>query len=328
MSALPGLSPTEEAFFKSGGTDEAAVTKIREETNIPVILPDAPAEEPIAAPSSDEITQPAKVAKAEPNPEEVAKASADSEKARQKLLADLGAVPLAALQEARAEAKALKQQQAEFNAWKQQIEPILAQLPKAEQEQAPDPNTDPFGYQNWALGKLGTTVQEMQTWRQQQEQTARANEQTQRVLSWASQQAQAFQAKTPDFGDAYAFAKDSLTKELSALGYDQGAIDAELENRQAQIIHAAALRTQQGIPTNPAELVYNYAKVRGFTGKQQASNALDPNAAAKIAAGQAQSPKMDKGGQTADGELTAKDLANIKDPAEFEKQWAKIFGKK
>lgn len=321
MSALPGLSPTEEAFFKSGGTDEAAVTKLREETNIPVMLPKTSAEE-TAETTSVETTQPAKT-EPEIKPEEVAKASVESEKARQKLLADLGAVPLAALQEARAEAKALKQQQAEFNAWKQQIEPILAQLPKAEQEQAPDPNTDPFGYQNWALGKLGTTVQDMQRWRQEQEQQAQAQAQTQRVLNWASQQAQAFQKATPDFPDAYNFAKEGRTKELLALGYDPTAIDSALEQEQAQIIYYAA---QNG--KNPAELVYNYAKARGFQGKQPATSALDPNAAAKIAAGQAQAAKMNQGGQTAEGEMTPKDLANIKDPVEFEKQWAKIFGKK
>ncbi len=77
---------------------------------------------------------------------------------------------------------------------------------------------------------------------------------------------------------------------------------------------------------NPAKLVWDFAASKGFNAKP--ANSGDPHAAAKIAAGLQQAPKLDKGGQTPDGEVTAKDLANINDPAEFEKQWKKVFGKR
>ena len=37
---------------------------------------------------------------------------------------------------------------------------------------------------------------------------------------------------------------------------------------------------------------------------------------------------LNQGGATGEGELSAKDLAGITDPDEFEKAWKKVFGKR
>lgn len=295
-----------DAYFKSGGKDESAVTKMRE------VIPE-PAPEPIEAPiePAKPVVEPAKPAvAAEPD----------------KPIPDVKFVPLEALQEERAEKKQLRQELEQFRAWQKQMEPLIAQIPKQEQAQAPDPQTDPFGYQNWALQQLGQQVQETNQWRQQQVQQAQAQEQANRVLSWASTQAKSFEATQPEYPNAYKFATDARDKEYQAMGITDPAMrNALIEQDTARVINHAA---QSGL--NPAELIFNFAKVRGFTpkGANPAQGALDPNAATKIAKGQAAAPKLDKGGSTADGEMTAKDLANINDPAEFEKQWKKLFGKK
>ena len=48
-----------------------------------------------------------------------------------------------------------------------------------------------------------------------------------------------------------------------------------------------------------------------------------------MAAGfQAAGAKLNQGGATGEGELSAKDLAGITDPEEFEKAWKRVFGKR
>lgn len=294
-----------EKFFQTKGSDDGLNTTLREAIPAPVeTAPEPEAPEP----------------QAEQPKIEAPKVEAD------KPIPDVKFVPLEALQEERAEKKQLKEELRQFKEWQAGVQEQLKQLPAAQQAQAPDPNVDPFGYQNWALQQLGGTVQEINQWRQQQQTQAQAQEQANRVLGWASQQAKAFEASQPEYPNAYKFASESRDKEYQALGFTDPAMrNALIEQDTARIIQHAA---QNGL--NPAELIFRFAETRGFQakGKTQAQNALDPNAQAKIAAGQAAAPKLDKGGSTADGEMTAKDLANINDPEEFEKQWKKLFGKK
>src|SRR5579872_6739176 len=106
----PQLSKAESEFFSSGGTVVADSLKEG--------LPAAP-EQPVKGnnevprETSTQVEPEKPVVTAEPEtktPEEIAKANSDATKARQKLLADLGAVPLEALQEARNEGKLTKQE--------------------------------------------------------------------------------------------------------------------------------------------------------------------------------------------------------------------------
>lgn len=294
-------------FFETKGSDESLVTTLREAIPEP-----APVETEI------EVSH-------ETKPEvKVEKPAITTE--TEKPVPEAKFVPLEALQEERAEKKQLKAELEQFKQWQAGVQEQLKRIPAAEQAQAPDPQTDPWGYQNWALQQLGSTVQEINQWRQQQQIQAQTQENANRVLGWASQQAKAFEASQPEYPNAYKFATEARSKEYQAMGIsDPAMINQLIEQDTARIISHAA---QNGL--NPAELIYKFAELRGFAGKgkTQAQQALDPNAQAKIAAGQAAAPKLDKGGSTADGEMTAKDLANINDPAEFEKQWKKLFGKK
>lgn len=291
-----------DAFFKSGGTDESVVTKMREV--IPEPAPE-PVEQPVEAPKVE--------------------TKVEAPKVEEKPIPEAKFVPLEALQEERAEKKQLKAELEQFKQWQAGVQEQLKRIPAAEQAQAPDPQTDPFGYQNWALQQLGGTVQEINQWRAQQQQQAQVQAQTQQVLGWASQKAKEFEASQPEYPNAYKFATEARDKEYQALGFTDPLMRSQLIERDtAGIIQHAA---QNGL--NPAELIFNFAKIRGFAPKgTTAQTALDPNALEKISKGQAAAPKLDKGGSTADGEMSAKDLANINDPAEFEKQWKKIFGKK
>ncbi len=288
-------------FFESKGNDDKLAATLRE------AIPEPPPVTP--EPEAPEVTL--------EKPTEPAKAAEP-----EKPIPEAKFVPLEALQEERAEKKQLRDELAAYRKWQEQVNEQLKRLPAEQQEQAPDPQQDPFGYQSWALQKLNGGLQDMQTWRQQQEQTAQQQATIQRYANWATAQEAEFTKTEPKYPDAYRFAAEMRDKELQALGYRDPQMRQAIISSDTQAIVNNAI--QLGV--NPAKLVWDFAASKGFNAKP--ANSGDPHAAAKIAAGLQQAPKLDKGGQTPDGEVTAKDLANINDPAEFEKQWKKVFGKR
>ena len=235
-------------------------------------------------------------------------------------------VPLQALQEERAEKKQLREELRQYREWQAQLAQRLQQMPiqRQGQQPLPDPQTKPLDYINHVLGNVQATTAELQQWRQQQEQAAQQRAAVQQVTDWASAQEQEFAKSQPEYHEAYRYAADARDKELQALGYaDPAARAAIVRQNTVEIINNAI---QQG--RNPAELVWEYAKGRGFTSKPK-RNGGSEEAQAKIAAGlQAAGAKLNQGGATGEGELTAKDLSGITDPDEFEKAWKKVFGKR
>jgi hypothetical protein len=200
--------------------------------------------------------------------------------------------------------------------------PATQPTPAAE---VPDPQTRPLDYINHVLGNMQVTTAELQQWRQQQEQSAQQRAAVQQYASWATTQEQEFAKGQPEYHEAYRFAADTRDKELQALGYSDPAARANIVRMNtAEIINNAI---QQG--RNPAELVWEYARARGFTSKAVRATAGDAEAQAKITAGmQAAGGKLNQGGATGEGDLSAKDLSGITDPEEFEKAWKKVFGKR
>ena len=135
------------------------------------------------------------------------------------------------------------------------------------------------------------------------------------------QEERAFIRSEPKCPEAYRFAAEARDRELQALGYtDLAACANILCMNTAKIVNNAA---QQG--RIQSELVREYARSRGFTPKA----AGKAEAQAKIAAGlQAGRAKLNQGGATGEGELSAKDLAGISNPEEIEKAWKRVFGKR
>jgi hypothetical protein len=334
----PQLSKAESEFFSSGGTVVAESLK----EGLPA-APEQPVKGNNEVPHETSVEkQPEKQAVTNESetktPEEIAKANADATKARQKLLADLGAVPLEALQEARNEGKLTKQELASLKQRLEQVEPLLQQLKpqQAPAEQNPyDQNTQPAEYkqyQEWIETKQA--AKEFKEYKQKNEQLAQANAQTQQILSWNSTQEAEFKKTNPDFDEALKFASAARDAELQATlpWLTEAERQQAVLSDRAQIIQAAALRTMQGIPTNPAELVFSYAKARGYKTAAPAP-AVDKTTAAleKIAAGQAASGGLN-GGAAPKGEITPQDLATRKvnplDPESvkaWERDWKKAM---
>ena len=231
-------------------------------------------------------------------------------------------VPLQALQEERAEKKQLREELRQSREWQAQLAQRLQQMPAAKPApEAPDPQTRPLDYINHVLSAMQASTAELQQWRQQQEQTAQQRAAVQEYAAWAAAQEREFEKGEPEYPEAYRYAAELRDRELQALGYSDPAARANiLRLNTAEIVNNAM---QQG--RNPAELVWEYARSRGFTPK----SAGRAEAQAKIAAGlQAGGAKLNQGGSSGDPELSAKDLAGISDPEEFEKAWKKVFGRK
>lgn len=324
---MPEMTKAENAFFESGGQ---TVDKSLNE-GLPAPEPAKPTEpvapaEPASSAAPTGPTEPAKT------PAEIAAANAEATKARQKLLADLGAVPLEALQEARNEGKLTKQElQALKQRW-EQVEPLLAQLKPAAKPSEPNPY-DPMAqpqehkaYQEWLDAKQ--FIAESKTRQEREDRERQSASRTQQILGWADTQRQVFEKATPDFKDAMDFAVESRTNELKAIGMNDIEISQAVEASKAEIIMLAANRTMQGTPTNPAQLIYEFAKARGYKGKATDDAAL--KAAAKIQAGQQASGGL-KGGAAPQEKVTLEDVARIdtSTPAgrrKYDEMWDKAIG--
>ena len=317
MNAMPQLNEAETKFFESGGQDMA-----------PALLEGSPERTEVLETGTetgnevgnrDQDWTPASAGVT--GKEEVTKKEgvAGEKTNRQEKF-----VPLQALQQERAEKKQLRDELKAYREWQAQLAQRLQQLPSQAAQPAPDPQTKPLDYINHVLGNVQASTAELQQWRQQQEQATQQRAAVQQTAHWAAAQEQEFAKTQPEYPEAYRYAAEARDKELQSLGYaDPAQRAAIVRQNTAEIIHNAL---QQG--KNPAELVWEYARARGFVGKAK-SGAENEEAQAKIAAGlQAAGAKLNQGGATGDGELTAKDLAGITDPDEFEKAWKKVFGKR
>ena len=231
--------------------------------------------------------------------------------------------------------------------------------------QVPDPQTKPLDYINHVLGNVQATTAELQQWRQQQEQTAQQRAAVQQVSDWASGQEQEFAKTQPEYHEAYRYAADARDRELQSLGYaDPSARAAIVRQNTAEIINSAI---QQGrnpaelvweyaqargfVARNERPAMGSSHATSGWAGAHTGLGAEQgaersggagrhtrdgsvnggrgtEEAQAKITAGlQAAGAKLNQGGATGEGGLSAKDLAGITDPDEFEKAWKKVFGK-
>ena len=309
-SAMPQLNDAESKFFESRGQEMAPSLLEAPVEQEERAAKAAPAEE--VATDRDWTPASAGVTKTEE------KAGLGDKEARQEKF-----VPLQALQQERAEKKQLRDELKAYWEWQAELAQRLQQMPTAQAPQAPDAQTKPLEYINHVLGNMQATTAELQQWRQQQEQTAQQRAAVQQVSDWATAQEQEFAKGQPEYHDAYRYAADARDRELQALGFaDPAQRAAIVRQNTAEIINNAI---QSG--RNPAELVWEYAQARGFAPKGKRGG--NEEAQAKIAAGlQAAGAKLNQGGASAEPELSAKDLAGITDPDEFEKAWKKVFGKK
>ena len=216
-----------------------------------------------------------------------------------------------------------------FSAQQQTAQP-QQQAPQA--PPLPDPQADPVGHLLERLNRAELTqaqvIQAIVAQRQQADQQTQQQQMVAALQNRARAAEQEFAAATPDYTDALNFLADARHKELAALGYEDAAERQAVLSHEAMSLAAAAM--QQG--RNPAAVVYEMAKLRGYSAKPVQSPAAEKFQ--QIAQGQAQSrtlgavrgaPAIPITGQRV-SEMSAKEFSALMDKLERDGNMASVFG--
>lgn len=212
-------------------------------------------------------------------------------------------------------------------AWEdQQRQAQAVQQPQQVQPQAPDRDADPLGYlehqlaqEREARARLEQTFQQQTTGMAQQQQVAM-------LANTYKAAADQFKAQTPDFIEAYNDLYTKLDRELEM----QGLADANARRNHLMNTELQFVATQLRMGKNPAQAVYEMARLRGYAPK--AAQAANPAASEEVDLQNkrqaAMSPLSNAAGK-APSNTTLRDLVNL--PAEEfiaktkGKNWDKLF---
>lgn len=277
-----GLSPTEE------------------ELNSVVNIGNEPEDDDIPL-SDDPAPEPGKAAQEQSDPE--------GEKPKE----EPKTVDLRALQEARNEAREARQSN---RILEQRMNDMLAMMQRgnppateAKQPEVPRWDQDPLKAGQWTQEQLLAMVQKQEEDRQQAEQRQRDEQAYQAIQSRVAAEYEAESKADPTLPQMYDKLRESMGKELLALGYTQQQAIEHLNQTERGYVQYAY---QTGIPV--ADLIRNVATARGIVIQPQApagKPAVDPKAIAD--AQQRHMSLSDAPGGEAPPALDAKALARMSD---------------
>ncbi|MDE3117312.1 MAG: hypothetical protein KGL26_17075 [Pseudomonadota bacterium] len=245
-------------------------------------------------------------------------------------------VPHAALHEERERRKSVEAQLAEERKARQALDErtnLLLQrmgspAPAAPQSGAPaipDVEKDPVGH---ILGQIQQRDQVLQAVVQQLTQRQQVDQQAiaiQQVKDAATSAEREFRAQTQDYDAAVAYLIDSRSKEMELAGYDPVQRQTILAQEALNVAHRAIQQNR-----NPAQMIYDLAKLRGYQAKaQEADTAAQPDTAARlarVAQGQREGRNLGQARGNGPAPLTAQRLAEMSD-AEFDRMMATPEGR-
>jgi len=234
-------------------------------------------------------------------------------------------VPIAALAEARRQAKELrqKQEEAERN-HAAQIAELNAKLERLVNPPPPEPSFDENPAENLRQRQERLET-EQRAWKEEQQKRAQETEretQQRQVLNFVNTEVEkaesAFVAKQPDYMEAVNYLKSVSEKNLRASGITDPAMIQKITYEQS--LNMAANALQQGL--NPAEVAYTFAKNYGYSHRVDATKQVKAMA-------EAQSRTQNMGNGKPDTEFSVAALAQMNDEELSEaiadnKIWRKI----
>jgi len=202
---------------------------------------------------------------------------------------------------------------------------------QAELESQPKPPSydenpiEALKYENEQLKKKFGNIEQSITQKQQQEQQEYEIRQKQdQFIGTYKAKADEFSKTTPDFKDAYNYLLTSRQAEYKAAGYSDEQVNQLLVEDEAAIV-ATAL----GQNANPAQRLYEIAKLRGY--KQNSNiNGQDKIQAnnekiANLERGLKASKSVNSGGMSAKDHLTLEDVAEMSDDDLDKVDWNKLM---
>lgn len=208
------------------------------------------------------------------------------------------------------------------------------QQPKAEAApvEIPDINTDPVGHFKAKDAIREKELSELKAWKSTQEQQFQQNTNVARISAIAQAQESEFKKTTPDYDAASQHLIGQRDAELQAYGIVDAMERKNIIAQDAMTIAANALSQNK----NPAEIIYNMARARGYAGKAPtaaptASGA--PSEAEKVrmaAAGQKAGSSLGQMNGAASPPTTLESLAQMSDEefatATKGNNWRKLMG--
>lgn len=179
-------------------------------------------------------------------------------------------VPLAALHEAREEARQLKAQIAELEKLprlSKDDQDLLSELRAQKAGKAaapPDFLEDPKGYVDAQVKRAAEALQALETGQAEIKQSSEQQRQAAQLMSAVGQQEASFVADTPDYFDALKHTREIRTRQLALIYPD--ATKEQLATALGQEELAGAVQSLRS-KRNPAQVAYEYAKTLGYTPK-------------------------------------------------------------
>lgn len=218
-------------------------------------------------------------------------------------------VPIAALSEARKQAKQLREQMEERDRNNAAaIAELNAKLERLANPPPPEPSFDENPAENLRQRQERLEA-EQRAWKEEQSRRAQETEretQQRQVINYVSSEvdkAEAeFVAKQPDYIEAVNYLRSVSEKNLRAQGVTDPSVIQRVTHEQALGMAANAL--QQGL--NPAEVAYTFAKNYGYTHKVDATRQVKAMA-------EAQGRTQTMGNGKADTALSISALAQMDD---------------
>jgi hypothetical protein len=208
------------------------------------------------------------------------------------------------------EADQLRQQNAELLALKEQLNEL--RKGKEVEEQTSAFEEDPLGYMK---EKVDSLEQQKAMAEQRQAEAMQQQQFAEQLNNWATAQVSAFSREHQDYGQAFEFVIDTRRSELRqsaeimGIQADPAQIEAQLQQESMGLIMQAAQNNK-----NPAEIVYNLAKARGYAQPEQpkADDSLKQKID-KIEKGQQASSSLSGTTSAPQGELSVSDISSAED---------------
>lgn len=181
----------------------------------------------------------------------------------------------------------------------------------------PSYDEDPIGYLRHQQEQINSVLYNQQQYLQQvAEQNKQQTEQNNLINSYKTQ-AKQFANENTDFADAYRYLVDSMKNEYRALGIP--------EEQLAQVLHddeMSIVRNCTSMNKNPAEVLYNLAKVRGFSLTKPIKPTEPTAKISNIKKGLERSKSLSQGGHVDNNSVSLDDIASMS-RKEFDEVWKK-----
>lgn len=244
------MTDTAEAIDVSGSIDDAQIDKFFESGGNEELLP--------AENASEESTQ--QQQQQEVNQEQAQTQAQAQEKEQAQKQEKM--VPYGAMHEERMRRQEL---QREIENYKQRTEKMeqafqqVLQRANAPQERVPTFEEDPLEALRYNQNEIAKVLQSQNQTLEEQRAAAVRHAQLSQFQDMCNQSVADFEKTAPDYKQAYQWLVEQELKGFETLGYDQKTAIKLLRDNEMAL---AATAFKEGF--NPAERIYNYAKLRGF----------------------------------------------------------------